>query len=218
MAILRAGLLLPSLAALLLGGTLAATARAQLGGPEVDLNLLALQWTRGSWRAPLVCTIDGSARRGLRRVLVSPGPRHARPPTFRIQLFDLEIPAGTRCTDEAGRPQPNAEGTLYFHLLATSRPDIAQHDFQTLLRREGGFEFRIRRGRLRLADDLLDTPGPNRRIVDFGGGTARFALVKRGTDARRRLADFSDRRLMTLALESADGVRLDLDLVYWDLR
>jgi len=213
-AILRVGPLLLLLAALLL----AASARAQPSGPEVDLNLLALQWTRGSWRAPLVCTIDGSAHRGLRRMLVSPGPRDARPPTFQLRIFDLEIPPGTRCTDATGRSQPNAEGTLYFHLEATSRPDIAQHDFQTLLRREGGFEFRIRRGRLRLADDLLDTPGASPRIVDFRGGTARFALVKRGMDAHRRLADFADHRLMTLVLESPDGVRLDLDLVHWGLR
>ena len=102
--------------------------------------------------------------------------------------------------------------------MSRGAPAIAQHDFQTLLRREGGFEFRIRRGRLRFADDLLGKSGANSRIVDFGGGTARFTRVKRGMDAHRRLADFADRRLMELALESADGVRIDLDLVYWDLR
>ncbi len=184
------------------------------GEPPRDLNMLALGWTRGDWRAPLVCTIEGVAHRGLRRVLIAPGPRHVRPLTARVQLFDLEIPGGTRCTDENARPQPNALGSLYYHLEGISRPDNAERDFQDVLRREGAFEFRVKRGRLRVGGEDGEPP----REVDFAGGTARFAVVKRGTDAYRRLAGFGDRRRLTLALEAPAGDRLDLDLVQFGLR
>jgi hypothetical protein len=193
---------------------------AVLGQPSEGfapgLAELALDWIRGEYRAPLICEIEGLPHRALRRVLVSPAPRPVRAPSNRLTLFDLEAPGGTRCHDETGGEQPNAIGSLALTLEGRSRPDTAARDFQAALRREGGFEFRIRSGRLRLG-----APGKKPgalREVDFKGGTADIREVKRGTDAFRRLADFGERRKLSLSLEAPDGTRLALDLVQFGLR
>jgi hypothetical protein len=180
------------------------------------LNELALEWARGEYRAPLICEIDGIPHRALRRVLVSPGPRYARTSMNRLALFDLEAPEGTRCHDETGGEEPNAIGSLALALEAHSRPDTARRDFDTALRREGGFDFRIRAGRLRLG-----APGEETSTlpeVDFSGGTARIRKVKRGSDAFRRLAEFGQLRKLSLVLEARDGTRLSFDLVQFGVR
>jgi hypothetical protein len=183
-------------------------------GPGLDE--LALEWIRGEYRAPLICDIDGVPYRVLRRVLVSPGPRGARTPMNRLAFFDLEAPEGTRCHDETGVDQPNAIGSLGLVLEVRSRPDTAQHDFDAALRRKGGFEFKIRTGLLRLG-----APGDKTsalREVDFSGGKAGIHKVERGSDSFRRLADFGQRRKLSLTLEAPDGTRLSLDLVQFGFR
>ena len=209
--------LMPSAALALLMLLLPAAALGQSpSGLGPGLNELALEWIRGEYRAPLICEIDGVPYRALRRVLVSPGPREARTPMNRLALFDLEAPEGTRCHDETGVEQPNAIGSLALVLDARSRPDTALRDFDLALRKEGGFEFQIRAGRLRLG-----SPGEAAsalRGVDFSGGTADIRKVERGSDAFRRLADFGQRRKLSLVLEAPDGTRLSLDLVQFGLR
>jgi hypothetical protein len=147
---------------------------------------------------------------------VSPGPRREQTPINRLTLFDLEAPMGTHCHDETGVEQINAIGSLALTLEVRSRPDTARRDFEAALRREGGFEFRIRTGRLRLG-----APGETAsalREVDFKGGTAAVHKVERGSDAFRRLAEFGQRRKLSLTLEAPDGTRLSLDLVQFGLR
>jgi hypothetical protein len=134
----------------------------------------------------------------------------------RLALFDLEAPEGTRCHDETGLEQPNAIGRLGLALEARSRPDTARHDFDAALRRDGGFEFEIRSGRLRLGEPS-EKPSALRE-VDFAGGKAEIREVKRGSDAFRRLADFGQRRKLSLTLQAPDGTRLSLDLVQFGLR
>jgi len=186
------------------------------GGRSPGLNELALEWTRGEYRAPLICEIDGVPYRALRRVLVSPGPRRSRTPMNRLTLFDLEAPEGTRCHDEMGVVHPNAIGSLGLVLEVRSRPDTARRDFDAALRKEGGFEFQIRAGRLRMG--APGEPTTTLREVDFSGGTADIRKVERGSDAFRRLAEFGQRRKLGLVLEAPDGTRLSLDLVQFGLR
>jgi hypothetical protein len=134
----------------------------------------------------------------------------------RLALFDLEAPEGTRCHDETGGEQPNAIGSLALVLGVRARPDTAQRDFALALRREGGFQFQIRTGRLRLG-----APGGAAsalREVDFSGGTADLRKVDRGSDAFRRLVEFGERRKLSLVLEAPDGTRLSFDLVQFGLR
>ena len=205
----------PAFAFLLLLLPAAALGQAP-SGPVPGLNQLALEWIRGEYRAPLICEIEGVPYRALRRILVGPGPRSARTPMNRLTLFDLEAPEGTRCHDETGGEQPNAIGSLALVLDARARPDTAQRDFKVALRKQGGFEFQISTGRLRVG-----APGDSAsalREVDFSGGTAEVRKVDRGSDAFRRLAEFGDRRKLSLRLEAADGTRLSFDLVQFGLR
>lgn len=194
----------------------ATLAQPPLGAEEPGVTELALEWIRGEYRAPLICEIEGVPYQALRRVLVSPGPRHARLPMNRLALFDLEAPAGTRCHNETGAEQPNAIGSIALTLETRSRPDTARRDFETALRRDGGFEFQIPTGRLRLGEP--GKPIGELSEVDFSGGTARIHKVERGTDAFRRLAEYGDRRKLTLEIEAKDGTRLRLDLVQFGLR
>jgi hypothetical protein len=204
-----------SLALLILLLPAAGLAQSQ-GGRSPGLSQLALEWTRGEYRAPLICEIDGVPYRALRRVLVGPGPRSSPTPMNRLTLFDLEAPERTRCHDETGVVQPNAIGSLGLVLEARSRPDEARRDFDAALRKEGGFEFRIRAGRLRMG--APGEPTTKLREVDFRGGTADIRQVERGSDAFRRLAEFGERRKLGLVLEAPDGTRLRLDLVQFAAR
>lgn len=196
---------------------LPAAALGQAPGDSIpDLNQLALEWIRGEYRAPLICEIDGVPYRALRRILVGPGPRTTRTPMNRLALYDLEAPKGTRCQDETGGEEPNAIGSLALVLDGHSRPDTAARDFELALRKQGGFQFRIRTGQLRVGP-----PGESAsklRAVDFSGGTADVHKVERGSDAFRRLADFGPRRKLRLLLEAPDGTRLSFDLVLFGLR
>lgn len=193
---------------LLLALGLAAAAAAQAPGP--DLNQMALDWARGDFRSPLVCEIDGTAQRGLRRVTISPEPREVQPPVARLRFFDLDVPDGTRCGTETLRDVPNVIGTLALAHRARSRTDTASHDFAATLRREGGFEYEILGGRLKL--EPPHDPAAARE-VDFRAGRAWLGEVKRGSDSWRRLAEYPVPRKLALRLEAPDGSSLELDLV-----
>ncbi len=134
----------------------------------------------------------------------------------RLAFFDLETPKGTRCHDETGGEEPNLIGSLALALEDYSRRDTVRRDFDTALRREGGFDFQIRAGRLRLG-----APGEETSTlpeVDFSGGTAKIRRVERGSDAFRRLAEFGQLRKLRLVLEAPDGTRLSFDLVQFGVR
>jgi hypothetical protein len=184
-----------------------AAAPAQPQGP--DLNTLALLWTRGDFRAPLVCEIDGEARRGFRRIQVGAGPQGLQPPANRVRFHDLEVPPGSRCIAEARGPVPNVSGSLTFRRRGPSRVDTARHDFEQKLRREGGFDFEVLGGRLRAGPS--EDPAAAREI-EMKGGRVRFVEVERGSDAWRRLVEFPGRRLRLL-VEAPDGTALEFDLV-----
>src|SRR4029450_11694833 len=115
----------------------------------------------------------------------------------------MGLPAGVHCYTDTGETQPDVVGSLLYHLEGISRPDLATHQFQETLQREGGFAFSISAG-------VLQVDG---RKVDFGDGTARFAPVRRGSDAWRRLQDLEGTHKLSLALEARDGTRLAVDLV-----
>jgi hypothetical protein len=192
----------------LLGVLGAAAAAAQSAAP--DLNRMALDWASGDFRSPLVCEIDGAARLGFRRVTISPGPPTSEQLVAQVRFFDLELPAGTRCNTETTKDVQNVLGTLALTHRGRSRPDTAQRDFASALRREGGFEYEIVSGRLELAP--AHDPAA-KRSVDFRGGRARLDEVKRGSDAWRRLNEYPSPRKLTLRVDAPDGSSLELDLV-----
>jgi hypothetical protein len=193
----RAARLLAAGAAL---GLLGAGALAQ---PLMDLNELALRWTRGDWASPLVCELDGKAARGLRRLLVTAGPKDRPPLSNKLSFVSMHLPSGARCYSDTGEAQPDVAGSLLYFLDSISRPDLATREFQETLEREGGFRFDVRSGVLQVGE----------RKVDFAGGSARFEPVRRGSDAWRRLQDLQGEHKLALLLEAKDGTRLALDLV-----
>ena len=177
---------------------------------------LALAWTVGDYRSPLLCEVDGTPFRVLRRIRVSPKRlQQGQRPTIRVQFYDLESPEETRCYSEEGAGEENLIGTLeVVHESRRDRTDIAEREFTDMLRREGGFGFKVKRGRLRMG-----TPGAapeSLAVVDFKGGSLEVHEVERGQDAYRKLLDFGERRKLTFRLKAPDGTSLRFDLAQMD--
>ncbi|MCC6640813.1 MAG: hypothetical protein IT386_06595 [Deltaproteobacteria bacterium] len=187
-------------------------ARAQTAGAAPDLNLLALDWARGHYGSPLVCDVGGSPVRAIRSVLISPAPsRDAdRGPANRIQFPDPEARGATRCFSELGADEPLVDGALTVFLPGRSRPDTARYEFQAELRREEGFRFEIRAGKLSIKGWAPGESDP--RVVDFTGGHARLRAVQHGSDSERLLRGFASKRKLTLDLEAPDGTTLHFPL------
>lgn len=175
---------------------------------------LAFAWVQGDFRAPLTCLVESAPRQALRRVRIQPGPRQAARPTVRVTVFDLEAPAGTRCTSISGQAEPNVIGTLELVWDARTRPDTGEVDFRNTLRREGGFDFKIDAGRLRVG--AVEAGKAGERVLDFAGGAARFEPVVPGSDAARRLTGFGGHRQLVLTIAAPDAPRLAFDLVELD--
>lgn len=206
----------------ILGALLAALTIWGVGSPEPalaqmgpDLNFMALSWARGRFMGPVICMREGSAGDAIRRVIISPGPRHARPQVDRIAFHPIEVDGAERCTDELGGKQPDLQGNLHITLPGRPRRDLAQAEFNRALRQEHGFEFAIVGGRLRVTGwgEERET-----KLVDFSGGVARMLEVRPGSDAARMLTGFGDSRRLSLEIESPEGLRVRLLLVQYDVR
>lgn len=208
---LTGGLVRVAAAAVLLS---AACGSALAGQP--DVVDLALGYARGGWRSPVLCTFGGEAHRGLRRILIVPGPPQSERRVDRLTFFDLEAREAERCSTALGGDAPNLIGSLLLG-YTPRRPhsDTPERDFRDELRNQR-LEFEIVSGRLRIgpvsaAADALPE-------VDFVGGRARLTPVEPSSDAARVLRDFGPRRSLLLALEAPDGTRLELPLVEFERR
>jgi hypothetical protein len=169
-----------------------------------------LAWPQGDFRAPLVCVLGGDPRQALRRVRIHPAPRSALP-SVRVTFQDLEAPPGTTCGGVSNQDEPNVIGELDLAFEGRNQPDTGELDFRNALRRDGGFTFKIRAGRLRIGP--AGDPTAALQSVDYKGGTARVESVAPGSDAARRLATFGSQHELQLELD-ADGARhLAFDLV-----
>lgn len=191
-------------------GLLAVAAAAEL----VRLEHLTLGWARGEFRAPLICTVDGTPRQALRRLTVGPGPRSSPRYMNRIVFHDLDAPAGTACQDHSGREEPNAVGVIGVTYDDKSRrPDLAQYEFQEALRRKGGFRYEIETGRLQMG--AAGVPRTELPWVDLRGGVIHLDRVQKGSDTARRLAEFDATRTFRMRLEAPDGQSWTFELVEW---
>ena len=169
-----------------------------------------LAWVQGDFRAPLVCMLERSPRQALRRVRIHPAPRSALP-SVRITFHDLEAPAGTTCGGVSNQDEPNVIGELDLVFEARNHPDTGEVDFRNALRRDGGFSFRIRAGRLRIGP--AGESGASLQSLDYAGGTARVESVAPGSDAARRLSVFGAERQLQLQLDAEGARPLAFDLV-----
>ncbi len=197
---------------LCIGLMLAPSPAATAASGDLDLNLLALHWARGQYGSPVVCEVEGSPVRAVRRVLVAPSPASegSHLVAARIQFPDPEAPGATRCFSELGAEEPRVEGALTILLPGRSRPDTARYDFDAAVRRDGGFRFEIRSGVLRVKGWGPGDAEP--RSVDFAGGHAWLRIVRGGSDPERLLRSFSSPRKLTLDLDAPGGESLHFPL------
>lgn len=188
-----------------------------IGAPRnVTLADMALDWSRGRFASPLVCKLDGKLVRGIRRVMIAPGPARQRPRVNRIVFTDLEVDNASRCFGDLSGDVPNVTGSLEIHLPTSRGSDTARRDFREALRRKRGFEFRIAAGGLQLQP--VTQPPSAAQAVDFRGGSAWLRTLEPGSDESRLLAPFESPRKMLLQLTARDGTKISFPLYMTDLR
>ena len=101
------------------------------GGRPPSLNEFALGWLVGSYTAPLVCVLNGEPRRGLRRIVISPGSKHARPPVAKISFIDIRPESASRCFSAFVKSEPNLTETFEIHIENLTYHDTGARDFKT---------------------------------------------------------------------------------------
>lgn len=170
-----------------------------------SLNHLVLSWIQGNYATPLVCKIDGAAKRGLRRIVVEPPDLRKPTPETIIRFIDLEAQDATRCFTEIGGESPNITGELVVRHAITKIRDTANRDFKLELKRKRGFDLDIVSGNLVFAKVGSGAQAPKR--VDFRGGSFRIHILRRGTDALRLLQDLPSPRQVMLEFETRAGER-----------
>lgn len=205
-----------SLPAAVLSAVLAVAAAPVAAQTGPSLQELAIDWALGRFGSPLICQIEGTPVRGMRRLQVVNGPRQLRSPLARIIFVSMEVEAATRCFTETEKSAPNISGTLEIRFPGAARRDTAHREFKTLLRREGGVEFDISGGVLRLQEVGVATNAA--RDVDFRGGKARFGLVRPGTDVERLLSAIKSPRKLDLVITARDGTLVKLPLFLVETR
>jgi hypothetical protein len=188
----------------------ASHARAQAAAPD-SLNDLVLIWIQGNYASPLVCTIDGRAQRGLRRILIEPADGNAKARKGKhgegtVRFVDLEVETASRCFSELGGRTPNITGQLSVRHPVTKRRDTAIRDFKAELRRKRGFELDIVKGRLQVSE--VGAASPQTESLDFRGGKLRIHLLRPGSDSLRLLKDLPSPRKLMLEIETRAGRKL----------
>jgi hypothetical protein len=192
-------------------------ALAQPGaGAAPDAVEFALAWARGGYASPVICRFKEDVQRGLRRIVIGPGPRSSAQRVDRIQFFDIGATGASRCHDDLGAEEPNIVGTLLVSYTAKRpRSDTPQRDIEQELK-TGPLSFEIASGRLRIgAATGLPESLPE---VDFAGGKLRIGEVAAGSDDARRLGDFASQRRLRLDAEAPDGTRIGMLLAEFERR
>ncbi len=194
-----------AVAALLAG--LATPARAQGGGGEPTLQEMALAWSMGIYKGPVLCPLPEGPRRVARTVSIQPPRREGHRLMFDAKIESLDVP-GVSCTNDLGGAEPDVVGAFRIGLHGHARPDVARKDFQAAMKRDGGFTFEVPSGFV----EIREPDGAARR-VPMGGGTARLTRIPPGSDAARMIGDVGGKPRRTLTLEAPDGTRLVFPLV-----
>ena len=200
--------------AVLLATTPALAQPSASAGP--DAVEFALAWARGGYASPVICRFKEEVRRGLRRIVIGPGPRSSAQRVDRIQFFDIGATGASRCHDDLGAEEPNVVGTLLVSYTAKRpRSDTPQRDIEQELK-TGPLSFEIASGRLRIG--AATGPPESLPEVDFAGGKIRIGEVAAGSDDARRLGDFASQRRLRLDAEAPDGTRIRMLLAEFERR
>ncbi len=185
-------------------------------GAAPTLADLSLDWARGRFATPVICEFAGEPVRGIRRILIAPGPPHVQPPVGKLVFVDLDADDASRCFTDLGGESPNITGSVQIRLRGKWRSETAERDFREQLRRKQGFEYEIPAGGLRV--ETVTEPASPSRVVDFRGGTVSLRVLDPGSDSERLLADFDSPRKLLLELSARDGTKFSFPLYMTDLR
>jgi len=186
------------------------------GGSAPDTVDLALAWARGGFASPVICRFGDEVKRGIRRVVIAPGPRSVSRRADRVTFVDLGASGGERCHDELGAEERNVVGTLIItYTPKRPRSDTPQRDIEQELK-SGPLSFDIVSGKLRVGD--ATQPVESLPEVDFEGGKVLLGTIARGSDDARRLGDFASERRLRAGVESRDGTRFEMLLVEYERR
>jgi hypothetical protein len=195
----------------------ASAASGQPGtGSGPDTADLALAWARGGFASPVICRFGDEVKRGLRRVVIAPGPRSAARRVDRVTFVDLGAAGATRCHDELGTEEKNVVATLIIsYTPKRPRSDTPQRDLEQELK-SGPLRFDIVSGKLRVGD--ATQAAESLPESEFEGGHFLLGMIKRGSDDARRLGDFASERLLRLEIEPRDGPALRMPLAEYERR
>lgn len=171
----------------------------------VSLNDLVIEWMSGEYATPLLCTLDGEPKRGLRRILITPARRRTQYREAIVRFADLEAGGAVRCFSEIGGHAPNIIGDLTVRHPTTRARDSAMRDFKAELKRKRGFELDIVSGRLEMTK--VGGAGAG-ETLDLRGGKLRIHILRNGSDAMRLLQDLPSPRKVMIEVESSVGRRL----------
>lgn len=181
-----------------------------------DVADFVLEWLRGGWRSPLLCTFAGETHQGVRRVVIAPGPPQSERKVDRITFSSLAASDAERCRNPLGGDAPNLVGSvLVAYTPKRTRSDTPERDFKQLLA-SGRFDLAIVAGKLRMGPAAAEPDALPE--IDFAGGRAEVGEIPPGSDVARVLTDFGPRRRLWLALEAPDGARVELPLVQFERR
>ena len=180
------------------------------------LQDVAVAWARGSYGSPLICEIDGSPVRGMRRLQITPFVQAGRPTEAKIIFAAMDVEPGTRCFTDLGAAAPNLAGWVRLRLQGKSHADSVKRDFQQMLKRREGVRFDVSAAQLRIEEPREGDAEWKR--VGLRGATAELRLVRPGTDDARLLADFSAPKKLRLEIRDGDNPVVTLPLFLVDAR
>lgn len=205
---------LPARAALILIAAAVASATQPASAQDgASMQELSIEWVRGRYGSPVICQLEGNPVQGMRRLHITPGPHHVRPPVAKVIFVGMKVEQATRCFTQLEKSVPDILGSLQLRYPGPERRDTATRDFKHTLRREKGIEFDIAAGVLSLrVVGTSDEAEASERRVDFRGGKARFVEVRPGSDAERMLAAINSPRKLDVQIVARDGTTIRLPI------
>lgn len=212
---------------------------------EPTLTDLALEWSRGRYITPMICTIQGEAVRAQRRALIAPGEKKFGKAILQFRFYRMQLPSTpSDCFSMLGVQEFDIDGTILATVVGKSRADSLERDFKDMLEHKGGLDLAIQEGKLTLYTFGESTP---KRVIDSGDAekfdvpdaatlpnatsqtanfsaqdvqikSARLSTVVRTSDLARSLTDYQDLPQYQLNMELTDGRLLTMPLVKTGLR
>ncbi|MFQ5696741.1 MAG: hypothetical protein ACE5IL_00455 [Myxococcota bacterium] len=165
-----------------------ARAQSQPRRVELPIAFYAVQYLRGRFEMPVLCTRDdGEVVRVEESLTFKPSRNRDANQTLRVTFFGLPWEGMQRCYNVALGRIPDRRGVIFIRYAnLEKRPDVGLRDFQRDLQR-GPLEYRVVGGSLRIRE--VGSGAAEGRKVDFSGRSVPFRveLIRRNSDADKLL-------------------------------